>query len=82
MMLASTMQFSKYKQSQHPDRRQPQPANMTSTAEAVQRNAGLTQKNKRKHLCLQDPTACPASPAPAAPFHPGEPGCTERRWRT
>jgi len=25
MMLASTMQFSKYKQSQHPDRHQPQP---------------------------------------------------------
>src|ERR1700761_4082045 len=36
----------------------------------------------QKHLRPQDPTACPASPAPAAPFHPSEPGCTERRWRT
>jgi hypothetical protein len=81
MMLASTMQFSKYKQSQHPDRRQPQPANMTSTAEAVQRNAGLTQKNKRKHLCLQDPTACPASPAAMTCVPPAD-GCTSRHGQT
>jgi hypothetical protein len=62
MMLASTMQFSKYKQSQHPDRRQPQPANMTSTAEAVQRNAGLTQKNQAQAPVSSGPNSVP-SPA-------------------
>jgi hypothetical protein len=74
MMLASTMQFSKYGRSRYLDRRVPRPAHLLDVqrkqcaTEAVRRDTGPVQGRTKERPFPQDPTACPARPSQRPAF--------------
>ena len=76
MMLASTVQFSKYGRSRHLDRRVPRLAHSLEiqceqcVTEAVRRDVGPVQGRTKERPFPQDPTACSARPPSRSAFHP------------
>ena len=81
MMLASTMQFSKYGRSRHPDRRVPQP---THNVRDRGRTAGCrsSPREDKERPFPQDPTACPARPPPRPAFLLQAGVLTDVGWRS
>ena len=76
MMLASTVQFSKYGRYRHLDRRVPRfsarwihPAWSAHDRGRSARSRSSPREDKTRPF-PQDPTACSARPSPRSPFHP------------
>jgi hypothetical protein len=79
MMLASTVQFSKYGRYRHLDRRVPRFRACWIHPAWSARDPGPfgekpVQSSKGGQTCPfpQDPTACSARPSPQSPFHPAK----------
>jgi hypothetical protein len=80
MMLASTMQFSKYGRSRPLDRRVPRFAHLLDNQAMCDRGRSArgrsSPREDKERPFPQDPTACPASSPPRTAFLPHKCRCT------
>ena len=87
MMLASTMQFSKYGRSRHLDRRVPRLAHLLvsqhqqCTTEAVRRDVGPVPREDQRASVPSGPNSVLDQAVPAAGVPPAS-RCTNQRWLT